>query len=213
MAIFGICTNNLKRTQITLLTTVILSITLASVFAINFSETNAANKTENNIGFALVEAEAAPSGVKHDIVMEAVKMPDGMYAYRMVEYKMITERGNDRDDKDNNDKEEKRTKVRDLVKAGIYSTDPQIPGPTLVFTEGDTVNVTLKNNACEDNFVNGGVGAFENSRIGIHVHGVHYDISDDATYKRMNMSDDFSAATCGDKVEYKWDVGLGTEGT
>ena len=191
-----------------LLTTVILSITLASVFAFNVSETNAISKTENNISFPLGEAEAAPSGAKHDIMMEAVKMPDGMYAYRMVEYEMTTERGNNDDDA-----EEKRTKVRDLVKAGIYSTDPQIPGPTLVFTEGDTVNVTLKNNACEDNFVNGGVGAFENSRVGIHVHGVHYDISDDATYKRMNMSDELSAATCGDKVEYKWDIGLGTEGT
>ena len=197
----------MKRTQITLLTTVILSIALTSVFAIDFNETNTI-KAES-LGLPILEAEAKSSGSEHTIKMEAVKMPDGMYAYRIVDYEITTDSDKGNDDDDN----KKKSKTRNLVDDGVYSTDPQIPGPTLVFTEGDKVNITLTNKACEDNFVVGGAGINENSRVGIHVHGVHYDISDDATYKRVNMSDEYSAATCGEDVEYEWEVGLGTQGT
>jgi len=186
-----------------LITTVILSVTLAFVFAIDIAETDAV--MAQNIELSIPEADAKKSGVEHTIQMEAVKMPDGMYAYRMVDYELTSQ-------ENNNDDEDDKTKTRNLVDEGIYSTDPQIPGPTLVFTEGDKVQVTLTNNACDDNFITGGVGASENSRIGIHVHGVHYDISDDATYKRVNMSED-SAASCGQDVVYNWNVALGTEGT
>ncbi len=51
----------------------------------------------------------------------------------------------------------------------------------------------------------------ETSLLGIHVHGVHYDISDDATYSRVNMVES-SAATCGDSVEYNWVAAPGTAG-
>ncbi len=125
-------------------------------------------------------------------------MPDGMYAYRMVSY--------DRDG-------------TDLVDNGTYDTDPSIPGPTLIFNEGDSVDLNLYNNACESNFVDGsapsisGIETFaENFLVGVHVHGVHYDISDDATYGRVNMAEN-SAAECGNDVDYHWDVGLGTQGT
>ena len=167
------------------MTTVILSVTLAFVFAIDVAETDAV-MTQNSDSL-IPEAEAKKSGAEHTIQMEAVKMPDGMYAYRMVDYELTSE-----DNKKNKDDDKKnKSKTRNLVDEGVYSTDPQIPGPTLVFSEGDKVNVTLTNSACENDFVTGGVGASENSRVGIHVHGVHYDISDDATYKRMNMSEDF----------------------
>ena len=76
-------------------------------------------------------------------------------------------------------------------------------------------NVTLINNACDDAFVNGPGHPLdgapfgplptysENSMLGIHVHGVHYDISDDASYARMNMAED-SGALCGDSIDYHW---------
>ncbi len=172
-----------------ILTTVILSITLASVFTTDFEKTNAT--TYKNVDLPLFAAEAELFGKTHTIEMEAVKMPDGMYAYRMVEYDLDG---------------------ANLVVDEIFDTDPSIPGPTIVMTEGDTANITLTNNACDENFVDGGVGSAENFFIGMHTHGVHYDISDDATYDRMNGAET-SAADCNSSVEYNWDAGLGTAGT
>ena len=179
----------MKRTQIMILTTVILSIALTSVFTLDFND-----KTTDNLTIQTIpsfSAEAADSGTHHTIEMEAVKMPDGMYAYKMVSYVLGGV---------------------DLVATGVYDTDPSIPGPTIVMTEGDSADITFTNNACDENFVDGGVGAAENFFIGMHTHGVHYDISDDATYERVNGAET-SAAECGSSVEYKWDAGLGTAGT
>jgi hypothetical protein len=67
-----------------ILTTVILSITLTSVFTIDFVETD--TTTYKNVDIPLFAVEAEHSGVQHTIEMKAVKMPDGMYAYRMVSY-------------------------------------------------------------------------------------------------------------------------------
>jgi FtsP/CotA-like multicopper oxidase with cupredoxin domain/DNA-binding beta-propeller fold protein YncE/plastocyanin len=175
-----------------LITTVILSIALTSVFAFDF-ENNNADTLDTQIPFA---AEAAP-GDTHNITMEAVAMPDGLYAYRMVAY---TIDGGD-----------------DLV-GTQYSGKPSIPGPTIIMSEGDNAVVTLINSACENNFVDGPnfpvpiLPTFaENSMIGIHVHGVHYDISDDASYSRMNMVES-SGATCGESIEYEWVAAPGTSG-
>jgi FtsP/CotA-like multicopper oxidase with cupredoxin domain/DNA-binding beta-propeller fold protein YncE/plastocyanin len=175
-----------------IMTTVILSIALTSVFAFDF-ENNNTTSLETEIPFA---AEA-DSGDTHNITMEAVAMPDGMYAYRMVSYDI---NGDD-----------------DLV-GTQYSGKPSIPGPTIILTEGDNAVVTLMNSACENNFVDGPnfpvpiLPTFsENSMIGIHVHGVHYDISDDATYSRMNMEES-SGATCGEEITYEWVAAPGTEG-
>jgi len=178
-----------------ILTTVILSITLASVFTIDFEKTDAT--IYNNVDIPFFAAEAQTAGKTHTIEMEAVKMPDGMYAYRMVDY-VLYDNGND--------------VLTNLVANGIFDTDPSIPGPTIVLTEGDTAQITLTNNACDENFVDGGVGSAENFFVGMHVHGVHYDISDDATYGRVNAAGT-SAADCNSFVEYKWDAGLGTAGT
>jgi FtsP/CotA-like multicopper oxidase with cupredoxin domain/DNA-binding beta-propeller fold protein YncE/plastocyanin len=103
----------------------------------------------------------------------------------------------------------------------VYDDKPSIPGPTIMMTEGDEANITLINSACEDAFVDGpehplplGLPTYsETSLLGIHVHGVHYDISDDATYSRMNMDPELSAATCGGSVEYHWVASPGTSGT
>ena len=144
-------------------------------------------------------AAQAQSGDTHNITMEAVAMPDGLYAYRMVSYTI----GND----------------GNKLVGTQYSGKPSIPGPTIIMTEGDDANVTLINSACENNFVDGPTHPLvnslptysENSMLGIHVHGVHYDISDDASYARMNMSND-SGALCGDDIEYHWVAAAGTSG-
>jgi DNA-binding beta-propeller fold protein YncE len=111
-------------------------------------------------------------------------------------------------DNKNNDEGEQRN----LIEEGVYTQKPSIPGPTIVLTEGDHAVIKLKNNACDSAFLEGNVGASEIFNVGMHVHGVHYDISDDATYQRVNM-DNTSGASCGATVEYEWDAGLGTQGT
>lgn len=172
-----------------LITTVILSIALTSVFAIDFGNTDVETSQ------IPLEAQAASSDT-HNIVMEAVAMPDGMYAYRMVSYNI-------------NGGEELVGKQ--------YSGKPSIPGPTIIMTEGDEANVTLHNNACDKNFVDGPTHPLgvptnsETSLLGIHVHGVHYDINDDATYSRVNNNES-SAATCGGSIDYEWVAAPGTAG-
>ena len=144
----------------------------------------------------------ADMGDTHEIEMEAVKMPDGMYAYRMVSYTI--------------------NQGQELV-GKMYDGKPSIPGPTIILTEGDHASVSLTNNACGDDFVAGPpspldalVGPLptysETSLLGIHVHGVHYDITDDASYARMNMAEN-AAAACGGTVEYSWTASPGTAGT
>jgi FtsP/CotA-like multicopper oxidase with cupredoxin domain/DNA-binding beta-propeller fold protein YncE len=182
----------MKRTQTILITTVMLSIALTSVFAIGHE--NEITPLETSIPFS---AEAA--GPDHEITMEAVAMPDGLYAYRMVEYMKGGE---------------------DLV-GKVYSGDPSIPGPTIILTEGDTAKITLINSVCEDKFVDGpphpllgddqSITRSETSMVGMHVHGVHYDITDDASYGRMNMNDD-SGALCGESIIYEWVAEQGTTG-
>jgi plastocyanin len=181
----------MKRTQTILITTVMLSIALTSVFAFD------TNNNNTTLDIPIPFAVEASSDYDHEIVMEAVAMPDGLYAYRMVSY-------------DKGDEE--------LV-GTVYSGKPSIPGPTIVLTEGDNAKVTIINNACDDTFVNGpahpllgeGFESSETSMIGIHVHGVHYDIKDDATYGRMNMNGD-SGVTCGGSIDYEWNAALGTQG-
>ena len=161
-----------------MITAAMLSIIMTGVYAID------AHASHNTV--------VPLNPVSHEVWMNAVKMPDGMYAYSLVEYEMDGMSVTDR-----------------------FSTKPSIPGPTLVFTEGDNVTVHLTNLACKDDFIIGSNGPNENSYLGIHVHGVHYSIEDDASYQRMHMTGSTadSAASCGDSVTYTWDVGLGTAGT
>jgi len=68
------CTNNLKRTQIMIITTAILSSALIGVLNLDLSD-----QTETQIQSNLIQtADAALDGVHHEIVMDAVEMPDGM---------------------------------------------------------------------------------------------------------------------------------------
>ena len=182
----------MKRTNTMLMTTIILSIALTSVFAFDFDSEDA-SVNSNPIPFS-AQAEIVNT---HNIVMEAVAMPDGLYAYRMVSYDI--------------------NGGADLV-GTQYSGKPSIPGPTIIMTEGDEANVTLLNSACENNFVDGPSHPLtplptysETSMLGVHVHGVHYDISDDASYARMNMQEN-SGALCDQSIDYHWVAAPGTAG-
>jgi FtsP/CotA-like multicopper oxidase with cupredoxin domain/DNA-binding beta-propeller fold protein YncE/plastocyanin len=188
----------MKRTQTILITTVILSMALTSVFALDYTEQEI---TSMNSSLPFAEATVVDT---HSLTMEAVAMPDGMYAYRMVSYKI------------NNGP--------DLV-GTHYSDKPSIPGPTIILNEGDKAIVQLINSACKDTFIDGPghpldpspIGPLatfsETSMLGIHVHGVHYDISDDATYPRMNMSQEqYAGALCDDDITYEWFAAAGTAG-
>ncbi|WP_299292513.1 multicopper oxidase domain-containing protein [Nitrosopumilus sp.] len=197
-----------------IITSVILSIALTSVFAFD------TNTTENNtLDTELPFVVEALSGDTHDITMEAVAMPDGLFAYRMVSYTITN---GDHDDDDDDDDNGNGNGGEELV-GTMYSGKPSIPGPTIIMNEGDEANVTLINSACDEMFVDGPGHPLdgapfgplptysENSMLGIHVHGVHYDISDDASYARMNMSED-SGALCGEEIEYHWVAAPGTSG-
>ena len=182
----------MKRTNTMLITTVILSIALTSVFAFDV-ETIQTNSVNSQIPFAV----EALSSDEHKITMEAVAMPDGLFAYRMVSYQI------------NNG---------DELVGSKYTDKPSIPGPTIIMNEGDNAVVTLINSACENNFVDGPSHPLttlptysESSMLGVHVHGVHYDITDDASYARMNMNND-SGALCGDSIVYDWVAAAGTAG-
>jgi hypothetical protein len=170
----------------------IAAISVAALFTFNETD-DLAKQSISAIGLPIAEA-GAPNN-DHTITMEAVTMPDGMYAYRMVSYSITG------------------PNAGDLVADGTYTTKPTIPGPTIVLTEGDTVELTLKNNACDSKFLEGTVGPAEIFNVGVHVHGVHYDITDDATYSRVNMGGELSTASCGDSIVYDWSAGLGTQGT
>jgi len=154
------------------------------------------DQTETQIQSNLIQtADAALDGVHHEIVMDAVEMPDGMYAYRMTSHII--------------DGSEDVTEIR-------YGSNPQptIPGPTLIFTEGDDATITLNNKVSCDDFpdvVDGDRSTPEISRIGIHVHGVHYDPKDDGTPKRTYFED--SSAKCEESVSYDWRVEDGSRGT
>ena len=185
-----------KRTQLMTITIAIMSVALIASFSYDASK----SKIQSNPITSKILAEAV-SGDTHNIEMEAVKMPDGMYAYRMVSYTIGP--------------------GQELV-GKVYTDKPTIPGPTIMMKEGDEAFVTLTNSACEENFVDGPTSPLdalvgplptfsETSLLGIHAHGVHYDISDDATYGRMNMAES-SAATCGDSIEYHWVAAPGTAG-
>lgn len=69
-----------------------------------------------------------------------------------------------------------------------YSTEATIPGPTIVLTEGDTVELTLFNEITNDHSVNG-----ISKQVSVHVHGVHYELVSDGTLKVINKIHDEGA--------------------
>jgi len=83
--------------------------------------------------------------------------------------------------------------------ANKYPSIATIPGPTIVLNEGDIVNLTVQNHL--------GSGI-----VGVHVHGVHYNINSDATLMHINGIMD-EGATPGNDYVYHWVAGPGTAGS
>jgi len=77
---------------------------------------------------------------------------------------------------------------------------PQIPGPTIIMTQGDMAEITLMNEIGRD-------------CVSMHVHGVYYPLEDDGTLKVTNGVAD-SCATVGQPWVYNWSAAdAGTVGT
>jgi len=123
------------------------------------------------------------SGVTHLIEMKAANLPSGQLAYQMIRHQIKSKRG----------------KVKDVT--ARYSSEPSIPGPTIVMSEGDVAKVTLQHGIADSK-----------KPVSLHVHGVHYKIEDDGTVKAMNKAVD-SAAFPGKPYTYTWTASKGTAGT
>jgi FtsP/CotA-like multicopper oxidase with cupredoxin domain len=122
----------------------------------------------------------AASSKTHEIVLSAEQLDNGLLAYKMVSH-VIHDGGS----------------TKDITNR--YSDDATIPGPTIVITEGDQVDLTIENDL--------GSGL-----VSVHVHGVHYEITSDGTLEHINMIGDQGAAA-GGAFSYHWVAGKGTAGT
>lgn len=121
-------------------------------------------------------------GSTHLITMRAVNLRSGQLAYRMIGHKIQSTDG-----------------TRDVTDR--YSPEPTIPGPAIVITEGDKVEVTLQHGITTSS-----------DPVSIHVHGVHFKIDSDGTTKALNGYAD-EAAFPDQPYTYRWDAAPGTAGT
>ena len=161
--------------------------------------------SDNSENISVLEAEAALPSKVHNITMDAVELPDGLFAYKMASH-TITENGQTTD-----------------VTQERYGANakPTIPGPTIIITEGDIANVTLVNKVTCDNFPdfdsNGVRQSTSSSRISLHVHGVHYSPADDGTPLKVNGVEE-SSVECLKSGQnptsktYTWTAAPGSEG-
>lgn len=138
------------------------------------------DQTSINSG-GLIAAAEATTGVNHEIALVAEPLDNGLLAYRMGSHEVYNG----------------TTLVDD--RTADYSEEPSIPGPTIVITEGDTVDLTIVNNLGEDN-------------VSVHVHGVHYEIDSDGTLQHINGIGDQGATPFANYTVH-WIAGLGTAGT
>lgn len=131
----------------------------------------------------------------HEIQLSAEETRDDGFGNKLLAYKMEK---HIRDNKDITDR---------------YSRDATIPGPTIELTEGDTVNISIKNEIPDNGTPVPGVS----KQVSIHVHGVHYKITSDGTLKVINMEkDEGSGAGLAEThivYDYEWNVAVGTAGT
>jgi FtsP/CotA-like multicopper oxidase with cupredoxin domain len=127
--------------------------------------------------------EKQEQGKTHLIKMEGARLDSGQLAYRMISHKIRDSSGSEQDI------------------TNRYSSEPTIPGPTIVMTEGDVAEVTLEHGIKE-----------ATNPVSIHVHGVHFPIDSDGTMKVFNHHSD-QAAFPGKSYTYKWTAAPGTAGT
>ena len=133
----------------------------------------------------LYSADAADPKT-HEITMAAVPLSNGQLAYQMIEHLI--------DDQD--------------VTVERYGVDPtpSIPGPVLIFDEGDQIMLTLENQLGDLN--EPGV----DDCVSVHVHGVHYGIESDGTREATNKQIQ-SCATPDNPYTFVWSAVEGTAGT
>lgn len=122
----------------------------------------------------------------HRIVMHADELDGGRYAYRMQSHEITDKDGSSVD------------------VTSRYSVQATIPGPTIVITEGDVVDIELLHVFNPDNS--------KQEHVSLHVHGVHFDIDSDGTLKYINLHKDESATPVM-SYKYRWTAALGTGGT
>ncbi|MEO9296069.1 MAG: multicopper oxidase domain-containing protein, partial [Nitrososphaera sp.] len=133
----------------------------------------------------ILPAAAAVSAMRHNITMSAVKVNESseLYAYKMISHKVT---------------DLNTHAVTDVT--GTHSLQPSIPGPTIVIKEGDEVFLTIQNGLNDPSL---GI-------VGVHVHGIHYDILSDGTLKELNGVADEGAPP---PYMVHWVAGPGTKGT
>ncbi len=130
-------------------------------------------------------AQESTQGKQHMIKMVAEELEGGYLAYRMMQHEITDSSG-----------------TTDVTSR--YSQAATMPGPTIVITEGDIVDIELFH------AINPESPAQEH--VSLHVHGVHYDIVSDGTLKYINLFKDESATPTMSYV-YRWDAALGTAGS
>lgn len=134
----------------------------------------------------LVWGSHALAGNFHRIEMVAEELEGGYYAYRMMHHEITDQNGS----------------TANITSR--YSDIATIPGPTIIMTEGDEVEIELMHRFDPDNP--------KQEHVSLHVHGVHYDIDSDGTLKYINLYKDESATPVM-SYTYRWVAALGTAGT
>lgn len=136
----------------------------------------------------------AASGNVHQIEMTAVPLSNGQLAYKMLSHEVT----------------DSSSVTTDITSR--YSTQPSIPGPVIVITEGDEVFLTIYND----------IVSRPDQQVSVHVHGVHYEITSDGTLAHINMIGDQGAypgvldyddRPSDQKYTYHWIAAPGTAGT
>lgn len=128
------------------------------------------------------------AGNLHRIGMFAEELEGGYYAYRMMNYEIISQDGS----------------ASNITTR--YSTAATIPGPTIIVTEGDEVEIELMYQIDPD------LENPKHNHVSLHVHGVHFDIDSDGTLKYINLYKDESATPVASYI-YRWHAAVGTAGT
>jgi len=126
------------------------------------------------------------AGNSHRISMVAEELEGGYYAYRMMHHEITDQTGST------------------INITSRYSDAATIPGPTIIMTEGDEIEIELMHRFDPENP--------KQEHVSLHVHGVHYDIDSDGTLKYINLYKDESATPVMSYI-YRWVAALGTAGT
>jgi len=142
-----------------------------------------------------IQVASALSSKTHNIKMSAEVIPEnGLLGYRMVSYNIV-----------------EGSKTTNIISK--YPTRATIPGPTIVLTEGDKVNLILVNNINATKLPSTKIPSDpEFQRVSVHVHGVHYNTTSDGTLMHINNIGD-QGALFDDTFSYQWIAGAGTAGS